>query len=232
MTDALHLAPCSHSAARYAVMNWHYSHTMPIGKLVKYGIWERGSFRGCVLFGRGASSNIGSPFGLEQTEICELVRVALTSHAAPVSRIIRVALSLLKKSNPGLRLVVSFADSGEGHHGGIYQAGGWFYVGESHATWLRVSGRMVHPKNMHARYGFGGQAIPWLRQNVDPAAERVVMPPKHKYVKPLDKGIAVELQHLTLPYPSRSKQATHGDHPGSGGAAPTRALQCGGGGRR
>ena len=63
------IAPCSHEAAKYAVMNWHYSKTMPIGKLVKYGVWENDKFVGCVIFGRGASPHIGDLYGLKQNEI-------------------------------------------------------------------------------------------------------------------------------------------------------------------
>ena len=35
---------CSYEAAKYAVMHWHYSKTMPAGKTVKLGVWENGRF--------------------------------------------------------------------------------------------------------------------------------------------------------------------------------------------
>lgn len=50
MTD-LRVAPCSHTAAKLAVERWHYSRTMPVGKLARFGIWERDEFVGVVLFG-------------------------------------------------------------------------------------------------------------------------------------------------------------------------------------
>lgn len=40
----------THEAARYACENWHYSGTVPVGKLAKVGAWERGEFVGVVLF--------------------------------------------------------------------------------------------------------------------------------------------------------------------------------------
>ncbi len=32
---------CSHKAAKYAVTHWHYSRTMPSGKLAKIGLGRR-----------------------------------------------------------------------------------------------------------------------------------------------------------------------------------------------
>lgn len=142
--DSLTVAPCSHEAAKYAVMHWHYSRLMPIGKLVKYGVWENGCFVGAVMFSRGASWNLGMPYGLDQTTCVELTRIALTSErVSPVSQVASRAVALLHASNPKLRLVMSFADPVHGHHGGIYQAMNWLYASaqESIATPARWTGR-------------------------------------------------------------------------------------------
>lgn len=231
MTAAgLHLDWADHEAAVYAVMHWHYSQAMPTGRLIKVGVWEAGKFMGVVLFGRGAAPHIGSPYDLKQTEICELVRVALRpGHATPVSRIGRIALMMNKRQSPGLRAVVSYADSGEGHHGGIYQAMGWIYVGSEEHTWLRVNGELVHPKTLHSKYGKGGQSIPWLRANVDPKAERVVTPPKHKYLWPYDDEMRARFLELAKPYPKRGRPVGGPQvPPGDDGASPIRPLHpCG-----
>lgn len=197
-------------AARYACLNWHYSKCVPVFKAVRIGVWESGKFIGVVLFGQGATPEIGSPYGLKQTEICELTRVALTSHVAPVSKIIALALRFLRKQSPGLKMVVSFADAGQGHHGGIYQAGGWVYVGGAETHGYRVNGVVVHPKTLHSRFGKGGQSIPWLRANVDPKAERIVAGFKHRYLMPLDETMRAKIMPLAKPYPKRPKQAEAG----------------------
>jgi hypothetical protein len=121
----------THEAAKYACENWHYSKSVPVPPLVKVGAWEDGAFIGVVIFSRGASSNLLKPYGLKQNEGCELTRIALKAHRSPVSRIVRLATLFLKKSAPELRLVVSFADPHQGHHGGVYQAGNWDYVGDT-----------------------------------------------------------------------------------------------------
>ena len=118
---------CSHKASKYAVERWHYSKTLPVPPLVKIGVWENSKFIGVVIFSRGASCNLLKPYGLKQTEGCELTRVALNRHKTPVTRIIKIAVLFLKKSSKNLRLIVSFADPKYGHHGGIYQGGNWIY---------------------------------------------------------------------------------------------------------
>ena len=195
------VAPCSHDAARYAVEHWHYSRTMPAGKLVRYGVWEHEQFIGCILFGRGATYRLGRPYGLDQTEVCELVRVALREHDAPVSAALGPALADLRSTNPGLRLVISFADPQHGHHGGIYQATNWIYLGRGESFAFRVRGQLVHPRTLYARYGVGGQSIPWLREHVDPNAERVVHESKHRYGYPLDRAMRRRLRRLAEQYP-------------------------------
>ena len=137
----------SHDAAAYACNHWHYSKSVPVPPLVKVGAWECGDFIGCVIFSRGASSNLLKPYGLKQDEGCELTRVALSEHKVQVTRVIKIAVKMLKQQCPGLRLVVSFADPHQGHHGGIYQGGNWIYAGTTSA------GREYwkHGRKLHSR---------------------------------------------------------------------------------
>src|SRR5436190_9173385 len=143
---------CCHKAAKYAVEHWHYSRLMPVFKLAKLGVWED-RFVGSVIYGVGATPEIGKPFGLKQIEVCELVRVALTKHDTPTSRIVAISLRMIQKEYPGLKLVVSFADSAQGHVGTLYQAGGWLYLGSKEYLAYKVKGEILHPKSCHSREG-------------------------------------------------------------------------------
>lgn len=220
---------CSHEAAKYAVEKWHYSHRMPKSKIVTIGAWEDKQFKGVVIFGYGATPEIGKPYKLKQIEIVELVRVALTKHQTPTSKIVAIALKLLKRANPGLRCVVSFADSEQGHHGGIYQATNWFYTGSEQYHAYKVKGEIVHPRTLYDRYGVGGQSIPWLKEHIDPNAERLTTAQKHKYVMPLDDAMRKQIEPLAKPYPKRqhadeATESAAGVQPDNGGATPTRSL--------
>ena len=44
---------CSYEAAKYAVEHWHYSRSMPVGKLLTVGVWENGEFVGAVIYAWG-----------------------------------------------------------------------------------------------------------------------------------------------------------------------------------
>ena len=212
----------SHEAAKYACENWHYSKVIPVGKLVKVGAWEDKKFIGVVLFGRGATPNLGRPYGLAQDECCELVRIALTNHKTPVSKIAAFALKWLKKTNPKMKLVVSFADRSQGHHGGIYQAGNWIYSGAgSSAKFYMIKGKLTHPRSIGAK-GLT-QNIEGARQ-IDKNAKVVEIPGKHRYLMPLDKTIRAKIELLSQPYPKRAKEQELEDHSSLGGATPTCAL--------
>lgn len=207
MPADVRVAGCSFEAAEYAVKRWHYSRSMPAAKTTKFGVWEAGRFIGAVIFSRGATASLGRRYGLEQTECAELTRVALREHVAPTSQIVAAALRELRRTSPGLRLVVSFADPNEGHHGGIYQAGNWVYTGsiETRAYFL-VHGRLMHPRSVAANRW--RQSLGWLRRHVDPNATEVEKPGKHRYVMPLDKAMRRRIVRLAKPYPHAVEAST------------------------
>ena len=213
----------THEAAKYACVNWHYSKCMPAGKLVKVGAWENGKFIGVVLFGRGATPNLGKPYNLGQDECVELVRIALTKHENAVSRIASLAMKFLHKANPKLRLIVSFADSSQGHHGGIYQAGNWVYNGQGTAAkFYMIRGKLTHPRSIGAK-GLV-QNIHGARK-IDPSASVVDVPGKHRYLMPLDAEMKSRILPLSKPYPKRAKDQALDDQSSLGGETPTCTLQ-------
>ncbi len=211
MTE-LKIAPCDIRAARFAVMNWHYSKAVPAGKLVKFGVWENGKFIGAVIYGRGATPNLGRPYGLEQTEICELVRVALDKHVTPVSQIVSETLRQLRQSNPGLRLVVSFADPDQGHSGGIYKAGNWLFTGATvPGRFFSIYGKKTHPRSVGSLGGI--QSLEWVRANMDANAEIIWTQGKLRFLYPLDKQMRRVISKIALPYESAVEglKVSHGD---------------------
>lgn len=219
-------------AAKFACERWHYTGTMPNAG-VKIGVWEHGQFVGVILFGIGAGrSTDGRKYGLSRAnEVAELVRVALKpGHKAPVSRCVAVAIRMLRKQSPNLRLLISFADTAQGHHGGIYQAGGWTYAGTTSTdrTYI-IHGKPKHPKTIHSN-GWR-QNEEWLRQHVDPKARCETTPPKHRYLMPLDEEMRRVVAPMAQPYPKRSKGNTRPVPPVSGRCdsdpiAPVSEMAC------
>jgi len=191
----------SHEAAKYACTNWHYSKCLPVGKLVKIGAWENNKFIGVVVFGRGANKSLGEPYKLDQTECCELVRIALTDHKTPVSRIMSIAIKLLKNIHKQIKLVISFADSEQNHHGGIYQATNWVYVGKTNsADEYLYKGKRWHGRAFRKSFG---SHLNYMNKGL----EIVQGSQKHRYLMPLDDNMRKQVQQLAKPYPKRMKQA-------------------------
>lgn len=216
----------THAAAKYACENWHYSKCMPAGKLVKIGVWENGQFIGAVIFGLGATPNLSKTYDLSMTQCCELCRVALTTHKTPVTRIIAIALKFLKRQSPGIRLIVSFADTEQGHHGGIYQGGGWIFSGSVKLdSWL-IKGNRIHPRSVVMKYG--SQSMATVKK-IDPNAKKI-WGIKHRYLMALDADMKLQIERLKKPYPKRAcsvESGTSSFQEERGGESPTHALQTG-----
>lgn len=226
MKPQLKIDWATHAAAKYAVETWHYSHVLPVPPLVKVGAWEDGKFIGVVIFSRGATPSLLRPFGLSQCEGCELTRIALTAHKSPVSRIVRLAMVFLKQKSPVLRLIVSFADPSEGHHGGIYQAGNWVYNGRTQSSreYIGPDGKRWHARMVKKQ---GWTTVQGKRRKTLTPDEcsPIEKPGKHRYLMPLDDAMRAQIAPLAKPYPKRAKDQD-AEHPSAlGGESPTRTLQ-------
>lgn len=189
----------TYEATKFACQNWHYSGTVPAGKIVKIGAWEDGKFIGVVLFSLGASPHIGSPYGLKMENICELTRVAMCKHKVEITKIIKIALTFLRRKCPKTKIVVSYADIDQGHKGGIYKGGNWIYEGTTGIGFISsilVNGKKTHNKTINEQKKRDERRNPsikgmsrsaWLRQYVDPNAKEIKSEGKHKFLMPLDK---------------------------------------------
>jgi hypothetical protein len=205
---------CEHKAAAYAVTHWHYSRSMPTPPVLKIGAWENGNFIGVVLFSRGANKNLGSFAGLTNLEVCELTRVALDKHLSPVTQVVSSAIKFLKDKSPGIRLIVSYADTNQNHVGIIYQAGNWFYSGITPDSWLYKdkNGRVWHQRQV-SKSGIKPQygELRYVAKIDD--CEKIPQTGKHRYLYPLDRAMRKQIAVLAKPYPKREScgQSVEGD---------------------
>ncbi len=218
----------THEAAKYACENWHYSKCMPSNKTVKIGAWENNKFIGVVIFSPGASANLYKAYNITMTEGCELTRVALNKHITPVSKILSIAIKFLKKNNPKLRLIISFADPSQNHYGGIYQATNWIYIGKPKKTSnveIYLNGKWTHNRSVIEKYGLDTFAK-IKKENLFPVRKSSL---KHKYLMPLDDEIRKKIMPLSKPYPKKCVSSVEANtstfQVEMGGASPTDTLQ-------
>ncbi len=183
---------CSFKAAKFACENWHYSKCMPSGKTVKIGVWEDEVYIGAIIFGRGANNNAAKHFGVETDECAELCRVALNTHKTTVTRILAIALKMLRNQQRGLKLIFSYADkTNQGHSGVIYRAGNWTYLGErktNKGAYYIINGKRIHGRSARAKYG-SEKNFPSNYQDV---GEEV----KHLFVYTFHASVVEQIQRL------------------------------------
>lgn len=103
-----------------------------------------------------------------------------------------MAIRLLKKSKPHLRLLISYADPKQGHHGGLYQSLGFVYSGLTKPNHNTVG---VHKRTLHDTHG----------GSVRGQSYRYVKEVKHKYLLALDASLDDAINKLKVPYPTREK---------------------------
>lgn len=217
---------CSYEAAKYAVEHWHYSRTVPVSKRNYIGVWEDGTFIGVVIFSCGSgNATSGLKFGLRKLfDLVELQRVALRNgHKTPVTRILKIALKMLRRQCPGLKGVVSFADPHEHHHGGIYQGGNWIYLGQGSPVVYQIltDGRVVNGRVTNRQWGRHRKA------KYQMTGQKEIRPGKYKYLWAFDETLRSMAFKIAKPYPKRAAsivQDAPSDQGGEGGLQPTAAL--------
>lgn len=162
-------------------------------------------FIGAIIFGRGASPSLLKPYNISEYEGCELVRIALSNHISSVSRMVKIAIKMVKINSPKLRLIVSFADPQYGHSGGIYKAGNWIYTGTTAGSaeyWY--NGKRLHSRQISAK-GWNIQQGK-IRITHRPSDCIIVKTTgKHRYLMPLTDEMREKIEPLRKPYPANAR---------------------------
>lgn len=195
------LKRATREAIQYACMRFHYAKAVPSSPYA-YNVYNAaGEWCGCVIFGPGASPNLGVSVGLKQGEYLELVRVALNGKQPCTSEVISACLRQLHKDAPEIKIVISFADKDQNHFGTIYQATNWIYLGDfgvKKAQSYIIKGKKYHNKTIHDK---GLSKADLLK--IDPNMVEVSSLGKRKYIYVFDKKLRREWQKQAKPYPKK-----------------------------
>ncbi len=171
-----------------------------------------------LAIGRGGNRfGVGDKFGLlDFVGGFEITRVACAVDAPRNTASCAIATLCRALGAEGIEWLFSYADSAQGHHGGIYQAVGATYVGTDAKQWVNfaLDGERVAKRKVSGM--FGHTRWPEVR---DLAAakgrllERVSWAPKHTYIlvcapSRRRKEIVQVLSARALPYPKRGQEVT------------------------
>lgn len=165
------------------------------------GVWENEVFIGSIVFAVGNTPDLGRKYNIGKYEVCELSRVALNKHITPVSKLLKIAIVILKKDNPKLKLIISFADSNQNHLGIIYQATNWIYSGQTEKSKIWIyKGKEYHTRSVTAR-GYVNHYGKMCKCPKPNECESIEQKPKFRYLYPLTKEMRKQILKLAKPYP-------------------------------
>lgn len=202
------------------VRDFHYSRRM--AGLVRHAFaWrepgglfgETGEPQAGVIFSQPVNRN----FSPESVELSRLIR--REGFDKPLSAFVSWSLRWLR-ANTKTPFVLSYADTTQGHHGGIYQATGFIYTGATapgHIGFNCPDGSFVHGRICNSR--FGTRSVEALAR-IKPDWSPVYGEPKHLYIFPLRQKWATIARRYgweSKPFPKPDFAARLLDAPGSTG---------------
>lgn len=197
----------------YWAVRWHYSgHGGPTP--AAYGAYGPSLAVVAGLAQSSSKDGLSKKLGLQDFKgNLELSRVV--AHPSAPANAVSMALGRFMDAwrGEGLEWVFSYADRGQNHHGGIYQAINAIYVGSTPPrTGFLLDGKLIPQRTMHRMFGGQGPDAVLRAEALGHTVVRVpgAMTPKHTYVIPCGgpaerRKIRALLKRHARPYPVREQ---------------------------
>jgi hypothetical protein len=187
-TFDMHVKKIDSKQAYDLILNTHYAHRLPSISFA-YGLFEGDELIGCCTFGSPASPSLvkGVCGGQFKKEVIELNRLVLKyNRKNEASFLVAKSLALLPKP----RVVISYADTAQGHTGIVYQATNFLFTGTSKPR------TDIDTGEKHSRHYEG----------ITDYSKRKPRSAKHRYItflgsKTERKRMMQALKYGVLPYP-------------------------------
>jgi hypothetical protein len=195
---------------RRAIVSGHYSGVMPDATQEAFAAYWNEVVVAAVAYGPGGNSRtFGAVIeGFDSSNARELIRLWVHPDA-PKNTASFVVSRSLKMLPEQVGLVVSFADSGQGHSGYVYQSLNFYYCGMSSegvryvdSSGVEVTARLANVYRMRNPEKFAGMSLTEIRNALGWTA--VKSHAKHRYcigVGKLKKSVSRQLQTKALSYP-------------------------------
>lgn len=219
------------SIAEDMIVKYHYTHAWTSCRYslgIYYRMDEMGALGnydkliGCAIYGFpvGARASTSVCEGLSKDNILELTRLYVEDGYGSnlESNALSKTFDWLRKNDPQIKVLLSYADNGQGHLGGIYKATNWRYEGYSSQMNLMPNydisltgpnGPFIHSRTVFNNWGSGN--LEHLKREIgkDGYKEfwRRRSPDKHRYIQILaqdkreKKDLIKRLKQKEYPYP-------------------------------
>jgi hypothetical protein len=229
-TSKVYVAPIAKSIAKDIIVKKHYTHAWTacryaIGIYYKSedaNTFDGDTLIGCLIYGFpvGAKASTSICEGLTKDNILELTRLYCDDGYGSNIESFALGQSFkwLKEHDKAIKVLLSYADNGQAHLGGIYQATNWIYQGLSTDIALMPNWgislhkdpyQWIHSRTVFSMWGSGNLAHLQMEIGKQGYKEfwRREEPPKHRYVQILaqdkkeKKDLMKRLKHEIRPYP-------------------------------
>ena len=195
---------------RRAIVTGHYSGVMPDATQEAFAAYWNEVVIAAVAYGPGGNSKTFGAVveGYDSSNARELIRLWVHPDA-PKNTASFVVSRSLKMLPEKVGLVVSFADSGQGHAGYVYQSLNFYYCGMSgegvryvDSSGVEVTARLANVYRMRNPDKFAEMSLAEIRQAL--GWQPVKSHAKHRYcigVGKQKKAVTRALEAKSLPYP-------------------------------
>lgn len=191
-------------AANQIVIDNHYSGRIYRGSTLHLGLYIEGQMLGVLQYGyaMNPASADSVVAGTAMNEYLELNRMWLDDRAPrnSESRALACSIRLIRRLQPAVKWIQSFADERCGLFGTVYQAAGFTYHGEHTGIFWELDGEFYHNTLMTAG---GARALSprarRLRDNQDRAVRHELR--QFRYLRFLKPRFAKACRHPVLPFP-------------------------------
>lgn len=183
----------------------HYAKRMPPVSFA-FGLYCNSDLIGVVTYGVPSSAplRVGIAGDSYKNHILELNRLCLLHNKKnQASFFIATSIKFLPRNN----ILVSYADTEQGHVGYIYQAANWLYTGLSaKRTDWKVDGIDLHGQTIADKSRGQKKRVEYMREKYKDAFHLENRPRKHRYIyfigtKRQKKEMLAALRYPILPYP-------------------------------
>lgn len=192
------------------IMDIHYARRFP-SITFAFGLEVNGELEGVITYGTPPSSTlrIGVAGNEYSDKVIELNRLCLKSNSKnDASWLVSKSLRLIE----GNKIVVSFADTEQGHTGTVYQAANFLYTGLSaKRTDWKVRGREhLHGQTIADEFRGMPNRSTLMREKYGEDFYLAPRPRKHRYIyitgsRAFKKAALKSLKYKIKPYPQQSE---------------------------
>lgn len=185
----------------------HYARRKPCISYA-YGLFNNNSLVGVCSYGNALTAQLTRGICGEEYKrnVFELNRLCIEDGLPKNTASYFVSRTL--KLLPGNKIIVSYSDMAQGHHGYIYQACNFIYTGVSHQQmdWKIRGKEHLHSRTIMDEFPYQKDRIKRLKEKYGDLMYQELRPPKHRYIyfvgdKKWIKKARGALLYQICPYP-------------------------------